>query len=191
MHEKGKARPAGATAEQADTNDIKVILSKTSYNVNDLLKIKQIRELSGMMAKDVAPIIQKRFPKFSRQLLASCENPEQYGVILHPDGLSEFITQCGLRPPAKEPAPEPEESVPHGDTQCTRIIRHLRDYGSITSLEAMKEYGIMRLASRISDLKRQGYIIESTMEAGKNRYGEATRYTRYTLKGDCVPNEHS
>ena len=46
-------------------------------------------------------------------------------------------------------------------TQCDRIIRHLNDYGSITSLEAMKEYGIMRLASRISDLRRRGYHLES------------------------------
>ena len=34
-------------------------------------------------------------------------------------------------------------------TQCDRIMRHLKDYGSITSLEAVNEYGIMRLASRM------------------------------------------
>ena len=50
-------------------------------------------------------------------------------------------------------------------TQCERIIRHLKDYGSITSREAMLEYGIMRLASRINDLKGQGYAISS--EIGK------------------------
>lgn len=38
-------------------------------------------------------------------------------------------------------------------TQCERILRHLKDYGSITSLEAVNEYGIMRLASRINDLR--------------------------------------
>ena len=32
-------------------------------------------------------------------------------------------------------------------TQCDRILRHLKDYGSITSLEAISEYGILRLAS--------------------------------------------
>ena len=41
-------------------------------------------------------------------------------------------------------------------TQCELIQRHLEDYGSITSLEAMQEYGIMRLASRIADLKQMG-----------------------------------
>ena len=59
-------------------------------------------------------------------------------------------------------------------TQRDRIIRHMLDYGSITSLEAVQEYGIMRLASRISDLKREGYDISKDMESGKNRYGETT-----------------
>lgn len=31
-------------------------------------------------------------------------------------------------------------------TQCEKIIRHLREYGSISSLEAITEYGILRLA---------------------------------------------
>ena len=66
-------------------------------------------------------------------------------------------------------------------TQCDRIIRHLQDYGSITSLEAMKEYGIMRLASRINDLKRRGYKIISITEKSKNRYGEPTKYSVYML----------
>ena len=59
------------------------------------------------------------------------------------------------------------------DTQCDRIIRHLKDYGSITSLEAMQEYGIMRLASRITDLKSRGYQITSSTKSSKNRYGES------------------
>lgn len=41
-------------------------------------------------------------------------------------------------------------------TQCEKILRHMEDYGSITSLEAIQEYGIMRLASRITDLKKTG-----------------------------------
>ena len=68
-------------------------------------------------------------------------------------------------------------------TQCERIIRHLNDYGSITSLEAMREYGIMRLASRISDLRRRGYTIKVESIEGVNRYNEKTRYARYT-KGE-------
>lgn len=66
-------------------------------------------------------------------------------------------------------------------TQCDRVLRHLEDFGSITSLEAMTEYGIMRLASRIADLKAQGYAIESERVTGKNRYEETTNYSVYRL----------
>ena len=67
-------------------------------------------------------------------------------------------------------------------TQCERILRHLNDHGSITSLEAMSEYGIMRLASRINDLKEMGYPIISERMTGKNRYEEPTSYSVYRLK---------
>lgn len=66
-------------------------------------------------------------------------------------------------------------------TQNERILRHLRDRGSITAIEAMEDYGIMRLASRVSDLKRSGHTIHREMVAGKNRYGEATSYARYSI----------
>ena len=66
-------------------------------------------------------------------------------------------------------------------TQCERILRHLKDYGSITSLEAVTEYGIMRLASRINDLKNRGYHIISETKTSKNRYGESVHYSVYRL----------
>ncbi len=66
-------------------------------------------------------------------------------------------------------------------TQCERILRHMKDYGSITSLEAVNEYGIMRLASRINDLRAQGIAISSEVAIGKNRYGETTHYAVYRL----------
>ena len=66
-------------------------------------------------------------------------------------------------------------------TQCDRILRHLKDNGSITSIEAVKEYGIIRLASRINDLKAQGIAIVSEVGTGKNRYGETTHFSVYRL----------
>ena len=39
-------------------------------------------------------------------------------------------------------------------TQCDRILRHLESGGSLTAAQAMQEYGIYRLASRINDLKK-------------------------------------
>lgn len=71
-------------------------------------------------------------------------------------------------------------------TQCERIIRHLTDHGSITAAVAMSEYGIYRLAARISDLRGQGYRISSSIQTGKNRYGEATHFSVYQLEDISV-----
>ena len=67
-------------------------------------------------------------------------------------------------------------------TQCERILRHLRDYGSITQGEVYAEYGIARLASRINDLKKKGFNITSETVEGKNTYGEATHFSLYRLE---------
>ena len=69
-------------------------------------------------------------------------------------------------------------------SQCDRILRHLRDYGSITAIEAISEYGILRLAARISDLRRRGYNITGETVHGANRYGEPTHYSVYRLTED-------
>lgn len=66
-------------------------------------------------------------------------------------------------------------------TQCERIIKYIEDFGSITSLDAMKDLGVMRLASRINDIKKMGYVIKAITEKGKNRYQEPTHYTRYFI----------
>ncbi len=66
-------------------------------------------------------------------------------------------------------------------TQCERILQYIEETGSITQMEALKEFGCMRLASRISDLKRQGVPVKRTMETAKNRYGEPVSYARYSL----------
>lgn len=66
-------------------------------------------------------------------------------------------------------------------TQSQRILRHLEDYGSITQMDAMADYGIMRLASRVNDLRREGHPIVTEVVTGKNRYGETTRWARYRM----------
>lgn len=67
-------------------------------------------------------------------------------------------------------------------TQCERILRHLQDYGQITTMEAFNEYGITRLSGRIYDLKADGYKISSTITSGTNRYGDTTHFTTYRLE---------
>ena len=69
-------------------------------------------------------------------------------------------------------------------TQCDKVLRHLRDHGSITAVEAFSEYGILRLAARISDLKERGHNITSEIKHGKNRYEEPVHYSVYRLTED-------
>ncbi len=69
-------------------------------------------------------------------------------------------------------------------TQTEKIKRHLELYGAITPLDALNEYGIMRLASRISDLKRSGVEIEKRMIKNKNRYGEDVYFAEYRIGGN-------
>lgn len=74
--------------------------------------------------------------------------------------------------------------VDHKPSQNQRIIDYINEFGSITQFEALRDLGVMRLASRVSDLKRLGYPVESEMEVVKNRYGEKCRVKRYTLRSE-------
>ena len=69
-------------------------------------------------------------------------------------------------------------------TQAERVLDYIKEFGSITQLEALQDLGVMRLASRISDLKKQGYVINSKHEAVKNRYKETCYIKRYSLGGE-------
>ena len=66
-------------------------------------------------------------------------------------------------------------------TQAERVLEYIEEFGSITQLEALKDLGVMRLASRISDLKKQGIPIKSDVETVKNRFGENCYIKRYSL----------
>ena len=67
-------------------------------------------------------------------------------------------------------------------TQNERIIAYINEFGSITQLDALADLGIMRLASRISDLRRLGYPIVSKTEKVKNRFQEPCHIKRYSLE---------
>lgn len=67
-------------------------------------------------------------------------------------------------------------------TQTDMIVKYMRDVGSITPLDAMREFGCMRLAARIADLERFGWVIRHEREHNVNRYGKRVQYARYTLE---------
>lgn len=69
-------------------------------------------------------------------------------------------------------------------TQAERILDYMGEFGGITQLEALRDLGCMRLASRISDLRKEGHVIKSERVAVKNRFGETCHIKRYRLEGD-------
>jgi hypothetical protein len=77
--------------------------------------------------------------------------------------------------------------VDHKPTQNERIIDYIERFGSITQLEALRDLGVMRLASRISDLKKQGYQIASKPITVYNRFGEKCKpIKKYYFKEGAV-----
>lgn len=68
-------------------------------------------------------------------------------------------------------------------TQCERIKQHLDQFGAIDAMTAMNLYGIMRLASRMSDLKHDGYPFHTITVKGRNRYNEPVSYAVYVKGG--------
>lgn len=71
-------------------------------------------------------------------------------------------------------------------TQCEMIEDYLDEWGSITPLEAMRDLGIMRLASRIADMKKSGLNIKSEMVSVATRNGGRTHIARYSWADDNV-----
>ncbi len=62
------------------------------------------------------------------------------------------------------------------ESQNKLIKRHLQSGKSISPLMALNKYGILRLAARCFDLKRQGMNIKSEMV-----YEGPYKYAKYTL----------
>ena len=66
-------------------------------------------------------------------------------------------------------------------TQCDKVLQYMREFGSITQLRALQDIGCMRLASRITDLRQQGYPIGRRIKTAKNRYGDSVSFAEYYL----------
>ena len=67
-------------------------------------------------------------------------------------------------------------------TQAERVFDYMVEFDGITQLEALRDLGVMRLASRISDLRKRGIPIEATVVGVQNRFGETCYIKRYRVK---------
>lgn len=66
-------------------------------------------------------------------------------------------------------------------TQEDRVLKFMQDTGSITSWQAIQQFGITRLSAKIFNLRREGYEITNKMRFSKNRYGEPIHFVEYQL----------
>tara|TARA_B100000902_G_scaffold67819_1_gene73971 strand:- start:1440 stop:1718 length:279 start_codon:yes stop_codon:yes gene_type:complete len=64
-------------------------------------------------------------------------------------------------------------------TQREAIMWHLKTYGKITSWEAIKEYGVTRLADKILTLRNEGYNIKTKLVKKENRFGNISTIANY------------
>lgn len=62
------------------------------------------------------------------------------------------------------------------------VLQWLQSHASISSMEAIKEFGATRLSAIIFRLREQGYNIEMEWCEGRDRFGHPMRYGRYFLK---------
>ncbi len=67
-------------------------------------------------------------------------------------------------------------------TMKDRVLEYLKKYGTITSWEAYSNLGCTHLSEYIRQLRADEYFIVSVPTRSKNRYGEISNYSTYTLK---------
>ena len=66
--------------------------------------------------------------------------------------------------------------------RAERIYMYLKEHGSITSMDAIQNFGYTRLSAAIFEVKRDGHKIRRVNETSKNRDGIPVTYARYYLE---------
>lgn len=77
------------------------------------------------------------------------------------------------------------EATPRGNSTRVRkpsqediVLHHMKEYGSITSMQAFEKYSITRLAAVIFNLRQEGWDIAMIREVSRS----GKRYGRYYIK---------
>ena len=67
------------------------------------------------------------------------------------------------------------------NTHYTRLLDYLKEFGRVTSLDAIRDLGNTRLSATIYELRKDGYDIISEDLTVRNRWGNATTVSQYIL----------
>lgn len=62
------------------------------------------------------------------------------------------------------------------------VLQWLQTGASISSMEAIQNFGAVRLGSIIHNLRKQGHNIETVICEGTDRFGNPSRFARYYLR---------
>ena len=65
--------------------------------------------------------------------------------------------------------------------QTQRVYDYMKEFGSITPMQAIEDIGCFRLAARVAELRNEGIEVASEWLGKRNRYGETVRIKRYRL----------
>lgn len=66
--------------------------------------------------------------------------------------------------------------------KTTAVLQWLQTHSSISTAEAIENFGAIRLSAIIFNLRKQGYPIETVLVDGRDRYGNPVRFARYYLR---------
>ena len=66
-------------------------------------------------------------------------------------------------------------------TQREAIIEYIEIFGSITPMQAFADLGITKLATRISEMRKEGMEFKIETVSSKNRYGHTVTFARYSF----------
>ena len=66
-------------------------------------------------------------------------------------------------------------------TQREAILQYIEDFGSITPMQAFSDLGITKLATRISEMRKEGMDFKIEMVYALNRYGHSVHFAKYSF----------
>ena len=67
-------------------------------------------------------------------------------------------------------------------TQKEQILDYLQRFKTITPMDAFADLGITKLATRVSEMRRDGVEFNIESVKSKNRFGKTVRFAKYSLK---------
>lgn len=76
-------------------------------------------------------------------------------------------------------------------TKTQAVLEWLQTNASISSMEAINNFGATRLSAIIFNLRKRGHNIETVMVEGRDRFGNHMRFARYYLRNSPVDNKEN